>query len=69
MSEQVMKVVIKVAEVVCFTVGPTLTVFNVFAFKVTRGGSYYYLDSNQWWIALGVFLISTGLVIKNWRKL
>ncbi len=62
------KLLLKAIQAACFTLGPTITAFNLFAFKVARGGVYY-LDSNQYWIAFGVLLISTGLVIRHWKKL
>ena len=68
-SKQTMQLVLKGIQAACFTLGPTITAFNVFSFKVARGGGAYYLDSNQYWIAFGVLLISAGLVIRHWKKL
>jgi len=67
-SKRTMQLVLKGIQAACFTLGPTIVAFNVFAFKVARGGIYY-LDSNQYWIAFGVLLISGGLVIRHWKKL
>lgn len=65
----VKKLATKGAQAVCYTVGTYLLAFNLFAFKLSKGGSIYYFDKNQTWLATGAALIAIGICIKNWQKL
>ncbi|MCK4824565.1 hypothetical protein KA005_52925 [bacterium] len=52
-----------------YVVGTALLTFNLSAFKLAKGGSIYYLDANQTWMAVGAALIALGVCIKNWNRL
>ena len=52
-----------------YVVGTALLTFNLSAFKLAKGGSIYYLDKNQTWMAVGAALIALGVCIKNWQRL
>lgn len=65
----VTKLATKGAQTVCYSIGIYLFAFNLFAFKLSKGGSIYYLDKNQSWMATGAALITIGICIKNWKKL
>jgi len=49
--------------------GTALLTFNIVAFKLSKGGSIYYFDKNQTWLAIGAALIVLGICIKNWHRM
>ena len=59
---------LKIAQSVLYVLGYALTVYNLFAFKLTKAGSIYYNDTNQLWLALGVGMIASAYIIRNWNK-
>lgn len=63
------KLVIKLTQAVSLTLGSAFIAYNITAFKVEKHGSYYFLDPNQTWLAIGVGLIFLGWIVKNWNKL
>lgn len=68
MSANVNKMLEKIGYVALTFAGTGLTVFNVLAFKVSKG-AIYYPDGNQTWAMVGVLLILAGYFLRNWKKL
>ncbi len=60
---------LKIVQAVAYILGSALFSYNLTAFKVEKHGSYYFLDKNQYWLAIGVALIVLGLIIRYWKKL
>jgi len=60
---------LKIGQAVAYILGSALFFYNITAFKVEKHGSYYFLDKNQYWLAVGVALIVLGLIIRHWKKL
>lgn len=51
------------------TIGPMLIALFVLDFKyATRGKFYYYTDSAEWGIAIGIFLLMVAIVSRKWRS-
>ncbi|MDH3975938.1 MAG: hypothetical protein OEV42_16815 [Deltaproteobacteria bacterium] len=65
----VVKVTTRGLQAVSYILGTALLTFNLTAFKLSKGGSIYYLDKNQTWLAAGAALIALGVCIKNWQRL
>lgn len=61
-------VILKSVQAVAYTVGASLIIYNLSAIKVDKFG-YFFKDSNQLWLAIGVGIVTVGLTIKNWNKL
>ena len=68
MAEVKMQVILKWIQAVVYVAGAGLITYNLSAVKVDKYG-YYFTDTNQLWLAIGVGLFGIGLVIKNWKKL
>jgi len=60
---------LKIVQAVAYILGSALFSYNITAFKVEKHGSYYFLDKNQYWLAIGVALIVLGLLVRHWKKL
>ena len=60
---------LKIVQAVAYILGSALFSYNITAFKVEKHGSYYFLDKNQYWLAIGVALIALGLIVRYWKKL
>lgn len=60
---------LKIVQAVAYILGSALFCYNITAFKVEKHGSYYFLDKNQYWLAIGVALIALGLIVRHWKKL
>ena len=64
----------KIADIVCFVIGPFLTVFFIFSFGhrglVGSEGSnpLYYPPDSKLGIGIGVALICLGILRKHWKK-
>ena len=56
-------------QAVSYILGIALLTYNLTAFKLAKGGSIYYLDKNQTWMAVGAGLIALGVCIKNWKRM
>ena len=56
-------------QAVSYILGTALLTYNLTAFKLAKGGSKYYLDTNQTWMAVGAGLIALGICIKNWKRM
>ncbi len=63
------QLLLNTAQAGAYVGGAALIAYNITAFKVEKHGSYYFLDKNQLWLAIGVALFSLGLIIRNWKKL
>lgn len=63
------KMGLKIAQAVSFILGSSLIAYNIFAFKVEKHGSYYFLDKNQLWLAIGVAVFALAMVIRRWDRL
>lgn len=48
--------------------GSALAAYHIIAFRTDKFGLYFQ-DENQLWFALGVGLLITGWVIRNWKKI
>lgn len=48
--------------------GAALAAYNFTAFKSDKYGVYFQ-DDNQFWLAIGVALVMTGWVVRNWKKI
>jgi len=60
--------IFKYVQAVAYVVGSGLITYNLFSVKVDKSG-YFWADSNELWLAIGVAVFAVGLVIKNWKKL
>jgi hypothetical protein len=68
-----MKKVKVLFELICFVLGPAITAYSIFDFRVgpsRRFGDdaypyYYYTDESQVAIAVGVALICLGIVLRS----
>jgi len=60
--------ILKISYVVTLLLGVAFTTYNLFSFKVSKG-AYYFHDTNQIWLAIGVTAIAISYVIKNWKKM
>lgn len=58
----------KISYVVTLLLGVAFTTYNLFSFKISKG-AYYFLDSNQIWLAVGVTTLTISYLVKNWKKL
>lgn len=63
----------KIIDVICFVIGPFITVLSIFSFSPSHrglGGSRggYYSDESKIGIGIGVALICIGILRKHWRK-
>lgn len=69
----------KLADVICFVVGPFITVFSIFSFEGGGSGTrmidkgfhssgYSYSVESKIGIGIGVALICIGLLRKHWKK-
>lgn len=67
-NAQMQALALKITQVVMLLVGVAFTTYNVFSFKVGTKG-YYFQDTNQTWLAVGVTAIAIAYVIKNWNKM
>ena len=67
-NEQMQALILKTAQVASLLIGVAFTTFNIFSFKVGTKG-YYFQDTNQTWLAIGVTAIAISYVIKNWNKM
>lgn len=61
-------VILKSVQAVTYVVGLALVIYNLSAVKVDKFG-YFFNDTNQLWLAIGVSIVTVGLIIKNWNKL
>jgi len=58
-------------DVLCFVVGPCITVFSLLCIETHRrggGGGYYYPTESKLGIIVGVALICFGLLRWHWKK-
>jgi hypothetical protein len=60
--------ILKYTQAVAYVVGSALIAHNLFAVKVDKHG-YFWMDSNELWLAIGVGVFAIGHVIRNWKKL
>lgn len=67
-NAQIQELALKLVQVLMFLTGVALTAYNLFSFKVVKNG-YYYIDTNQTWLAVGVTAIAISYVVKNWKNL
>ncbi|MEN8169939.1 MAG: hypothetical protein ABFS08_06920 [Pseudomonadota bacterium] len=67
-GEEILNLGMKILMVVLYLVGTMLTAFNLLAFKSDKY-SLFYKDVNQWWFAVGVSILMTVWIIRNWKKL
>ncbi len=67
-NDQMQVLALKITQVVMLLVGVAFTTFNLFSFKVGTKG-YYFQDTNQTWLAVGVTAITIAYIIKNWKKM
>ncbi|MCK5385998.1 MAG: hypothetical protein KAJ39_02355 [Gammaproteobacteria bacterium] len=58
----------KISYVATLLLGVAFTTYNLFSFKISKG-AYYFLDTNQTWLAVGVTILTISYVIKNWKKI
>jgi hypothetical protein len=64
----------KVYDIICFVVGPLITVFSIFSFTgsqtLSLGGSHgaYYSQESKIGIGIGIALICMGFIRRYWRK-
>ncbi len=63
------QLVTKIVQAVLYVLGSGIIAYNITAFKISKHGSYYFMDKNQLWLAIGVALVSAGLIVRNWKKL
>lgn len=66
-SPELISQVIKMIEIVGYTIGPALVAFNVFNFNIAKIG-FFYKDPARLGIAIGVFLIAAAWYIAKSRK-
>lgn len=59
---------LKVSYVATLLLGVAFTTYNLFSFKISKG-AYYFLDTNQSWLAVGVTTLAISYVIKNWKNI
>ncbi len=59
---------LKISYVATLLLGVAFTTYNLFSFKISKG-AYYFVDSNQVWLAIGVTILTVSYVIKNWKKI
>ena len=57
-----------ISHVVTLLLGVAFTTYNLFSFKISKG-AYYFQDTNQTWLAMGVTILTISYVIKNWKKI
>jgi len=62
-----LELVLKIVESVGWVIGPALFALNFFSFKLGKAGAYYDTGS-EWGIAIGILLISTAFVARQWQK-
>lgn len=72
-GEHIMKTIFRgVVDIICFAAGPFFTVYYLFDFSHGPAGPgpfyYYYRHNSRLGLALGVALISLGLLIRHSRK-
>lgn len=60
--------ILKISYVATLLLGVSFTTYHLFSFKISKG-AYYFVDSNQTWLAAGVTFLAISYVIKNWKKL
>lgn len=65
MSKKNITLILRIVETACWTIGPFLLALNLAAVKSSKG-TYYFVDANEWGIAIGVLLISGAYVVKKW---
>ena len=58
----------KISFVATLLIGVAFTTYNLFSFKISKG-AYYFLDTNQIWLSVGVTVLTISYLIKNWKKL
>ena len=61
------RLALKITESVGIAFGPAIIALNLFSFKLSHG-AYYYLNSSEWGIATGVFLVCTAIVARKWQR-
>ena len=59
--------ILKIIQTIGYALGPAVFTLNIFNFVPGKRG-YYYTDSTEWGIALGIFLISLAYVAQWWRR-
>ena len=59
---------LKVSYVATLLFGVAFTTYNLFSFKISKG-AYYFLDTNQTWLAVGVTTLAISYIIKNWKNI
>ena len=59
---------LKVSYVATLLLGVAFTTYNLFSFKISKG-AYYFLDTNQTWLAVGVTALAISYIIKNWKNI
>lgn len=62
------KLALKITESTGIALGPAIIALNLFSFRHTSHGSYYYLSSSEWGIAIGVFLVCAAIVARKWQR-
>lgn len=67
MTKEQIQIILKALYSVLFVLGTSLITYNLFAVKVDKFG-YYFKDTNQVWLAVGVGVFVAGLMVKNWNK-
>lgn len=61
------RLALKITESVGIAFGPAIIALNLFSFRLSHG-SYYYLNSSEWGIATGVFLVCIAVVARKWQR-
>lgn len=59
----------RIGEGVLLLAGAFITAYYLLAFSVTKKGVYFFKSENQTWLAVGVALVVTGLMIRKWHRL
>ncbi len=59
----------KAIEGLLLLTGSVLTVYNLFAFTVSKAGGYFFRPGNQIWLGVGVALLVLSRTIRGWNKL
>ena len=67
MKTDPIQIALKSVQSVLFVACSPLIAYNLFAVKVDKFG-YFYNDTNQTWLAVGVGLFVAALMVRNWNK-
>ena len=68
MLNPAMRTSLKIVESLGIALGPAIIVLNLFSYKVAKSGTPYYLNGQEWGIAIGAFLIGLAIVSRKWQR-